>query len=369
MALPIRIFSYQAQLADSLKEQYPGQVFVNIPFQSLRNVPAPERGKFLKWNNAATGLENADGTVNPPAVSLEIVDNFPGGPANNDVVILTKSVGNNSPGVYQYSSADARWNAIVARISVPSFPSGAQLPAVATGQFILTAQHNANPPGLYSASGGVWERIASVYNDQPVRDLITALTGRVTNVEAENPVKTLVLNGSVLTVTFQDNTTQDIQLPAGGAGTGTALATSSIVYGLTASIDDLRGESVASQNLAKTAANTAFTANNSVQNNIGAQGERSSRTADNLSSGSYVNFSAPAAPADKYYNAWITIPSENFTKLKVQVASGDGEGEIESDDWVEGDDVQIDNTTHKLFVRNTEIASGESMAFIFQVFR
>ena len=371
MALPIKIFSYQAQLADSLKAEYPGKVFVNIPVEALRNVPAPAAGKFLKWNNQGTALENADGTVRAPSVAVTVVTDFPGGPADGDVVILTMRQGNNNPGVYQYNSGTGSWVRIVAQVSVPVFPSGSQLPAQVSGQFILTDTHNANTPGLYVADNGVWKQVASDYDDQAVRALITALTGRVGTLEGENPITGLVIAGSVLTITFKDNTRQDLNLPQAGTSEPSTPATETLNFGLTTAIQAVRADNTAGQNLAKTAAETAFNNNNANQDNVAAQGLRSSRVANPLSSGSFVSFNAPAAPANRYYNAWIAVPEANFTALRVLVASGDSSGEDDTDSWIETDNspVIINQVNYKLFVRTTEIKNSESLDFIFQVYR
>ena len=357
MALEIKVFPYQAQLADSVKEQYPGKAFVEIPVESLTNVPAPEANKFLKWNAQGTALENVDGTVNAPSVALTIVGDFPGAPADGDVIILTQAQGNNPPGVYQYSTTAGQWNQIVAKISVPAFPSGVQLPAVATGQFILTQMHNANTPGLYAESGGAWVKIASVYDDQAVRDLITALTGRVTTLEDDNPVTAAAINGQVLTLTFKNATTQDLDLPAGGGAGPSAPLTENIGYGLTAGIADVRADTQQARTEAQNAAQQAFTNNNAGPGNVATQGLRNQRTANPLSGGSLVTFSAPAVPADMYYNPWIIVPNDNLTLFRATVVSGDSAGEDDSDNWTQVGVQNINGTDFMLLVRNTEIES------------
>ena len=365
--VPVRILTYQVELSDSLKAENPGKVVVDIPAEALRNFPAPEGGKYVRWNNAGTALINVDGTGQAPNVPFTFGTAFPGAPAQNDLFVLTQKVGNNEPGVYQYRGS--AWQSVVVRLEVPDFPSGNQLPAVATGQFILNVVHGSNTPGLYTTVNNGWVKVASVYDDTAVRGLITALTGRIDTLEAENPVTNLAINGNDLSVTKKDNSVVDLPLPAGTAQPG-APATETINYGLTASVSALRADTTAGQNEAKTAGETAFNANNSNSANISAQGQRTSRVANPLFSGSYVNFTIPPAPADRYYNPWVAVPSENFTALRAIVASGDGQGEDESSNWVETDnEVVIDSVNYKLFVRDIELASGESLAVIFQVLR
>ena len=369
MAVPVKIFPYQAQLADSVKAENPGKYFVDIPIEALRNMPAPVARKYLRWNSSATAIELVDGTGQAPNVPLSIGNVFPGAPTNNDVFILTARQGNNNPGVYRYNQSV--WEAVVVRVAVPAFPSGNQLPIVIAGQFILSQAQGENTPGLYTARNGEWVKIASVYDDQSVRDMITALTGRVSALEGDNPVVSLQVAGNVLSFTQKDSTTTDLNLPAAGAGQQPAAPSAETInYGLTAGISALRGNNQSAINQAKTAAETAFSQNNSDSANAGVDGLRNSRTANPLASGSYVNFSAPAAPANQYYNPWVAVPEENISLIRVLVAGGSGRGEDDSSEWVETDNlVQIDGTNHKIFVRTTEIASGETLPFILQVLR
>ena len=369
MAVAVKTVPYQIQLSDSEKAENPGSVVVNIPIESLRNVSPPQAGKFLQWNRQGTAIVNADGTGQAPAVPFSVGNDFPGAPAENDLFILTQKSGLSEPGVYIYSGG--AWKAVVANLVVPAFPSGNQLPGVASGQFILTQAHGNNQPGLYAAQNNAWVAIASVYDDQAVRALITALTGRVGTLEADNPIINAVIAGNNLTITFKDNTRQDLPLPAGGGDAApSAPATETVNFGLTTAIQAVRASNTAGQNLAKTAAETAFNNNNANQDNVAAQGLRSSRVANPLASGSYVNFSAPSAPADRFYNAWVAVPSANFSALRVIIASGDSDGDDDTSDWLETDnEVIVNQVSYKLFVKLTEIASDESLACIIQALR
>ena len=408
MPITVKKVDYQLQLSDSVKTQYPNDPIVRLLISQLADVSANIADGHYLVKRAGV----VEGTaVAPGAGGLNSGTAFPVAPADGDIFLLTRAVGQNAVGIYQYSAA--AWIAKLTQVEVEDIPQGAQLPGVVSGLFILTAKHLQNEPGFYATVNNAWQRIAGIYDDTAVRALITALTARVGALEGDNPVTTISIAGTVLTFTQKDGTTTDLDLPSGTGGglasgivfpanpsagdlflltqstaqnavgiyqysagawvsrlSGSATpTTSSIIYGLTAGIDDIRDDSVASANAAQVAALAAFNLNNSDTARASVSGLRLTRVANNLSTGSYVNFSAPAAPAEKYYNPWIVVPAENFTFMRVVILTGEAAGEEDSQDWVEHGEVNIAGSAHKLFVKKTEIESDADIAFSFKIFR
>ena len=224
MPIPVSKINYQIQLSDQVKSNYPGDPVVRLNIQDLLNVTSNLTvGQYLVVSAGPTITT----TAVAPGSGINSGVDFPAAPGVGDIFLLTRASGNNEIGIY--IRAAASWTPLLTQAEDSELPSGVALPAQVAGLFFLTEQNQNNAPGVYAARAGAWAQIAGVYSDTQVRALISALTGRVTTLEGENPVTALALNGSVLTVTKKDNSTEDINLPAGG-GAGQP-ATSSVIYG------------------------------------------------------------------------------------------------------------------------------------------
>ena len=366
MAISIKKVGYQLQLTDAIKAQYPNDPIVRLLLSQLADVANTiDDGHYLvKRNNIIEGT-----AVAPGSGGLNSGSSFPSSPTANDLFLLTRKSGANEIGLYQYQSGS--WVSILSQVEDEDIPQGTQLPAQATGVFILTATHLNNSPGLYASVNNSWQQIASIYSDTAVRALITALTGRVNNLEGDNPVTLLSISGNTLTVTQKDGTTSDLTLPVGGTGgavTPTQPVTTEIIYGLSASIDEIRDNTEASKNLAKAGALLAYQTNNQAEAQTATSGIRNSKTADNIFSGSYINLQAPASPANKYYNAWVIVPTNNLTFLRSVIITGDEAGEDDTTSW-EADESANVGAGMRLYVRTTELESGESLGIEFKAYR
>ena len=363
MPISVRKVNYQLQLSDKTKTDYPGSSIVQLNIQDLLNVADNlPVGQYLVVGAGPTITT----TAVAPGGGLNNGVDFPGAPQNGDIFLLTRQSGQNEIGIY--SRTGGAWVPLLTQAEQSDLPSGIMLPAVVSGLFFLTQNYQNNKPGVYSASGGNWVQIAGVYSDTEVRQLIVALTGRVTTLEGDNPVTTLSLAGSVLTVTKKDGTTEDLNLPA-GQDQPAQPATSTIIYGFTASIEDQRVSSESARNQAGASAITAFNANNQTPANYSASGSRSSRVADNIFSGSYVPFDLPSAPDDRWWNVWLAVPAENITKFSVVSASGDAEGDDDTANWSLAGTVNVNNVLHNVYVRNLELETDDDSSFIFKVYR
>ena len=365
MAIKISKIDYQIQLADSVKTQYPNSPVVLLKIQELSNVADNlVVGQFLR---VAAGNTIESTAVAPGVAGIENGTQFPAGPSLNDIFLLTRAQGNNAIGVYQYQAGG--WTAILTESESATLPSGIQLPAQISGLFFLTTAHLNNTPGVYAEIAGAWVQIAGTYDDTAVRALIAALTGRVGTLEVDNPVISITIAGQVLTLRKKDGTTEDLNLPAAGQAGPSAPVTEDILFGLSAGIAAARDDSQASENAAAAAALAAYTANNQTPAQANASGLNLTRTANPFSGGAYFSVSAPAAPADRYYNPWILIPSLNRSKVKFFDASGPSDGEDDTANWIQGAAQIVNQVSYNFYARTLEIESGETMAFIAQVFR
>ena len=364
MAINVKKYDSQLQLSDSVKAQYPNSPIVLINFKDLLGVPdnLPD-GQYLVAGPGGT----VSSTAVAPGVGIDNGTDFPGAPSAGDIFLLTRAQGNNEVGVYQYTAG--AWSPILTQSEDEDLPTGEQLPAQISGLFFLTATHLNNPPGVYAAIGGAWVRIAGTYSDTAVRALIAALTGRVATLEADNPIISVTLSGQTLTIRKKDGTTEDLNLPAAGQAGPSAPVTEDILFGLSAGIAAARDDSQASETAAAAAALAAYTANNQTPAQANVSGLNLTRTANPFSGGAYFSVSAPAAPADRYYNPWILIPSLNRSKVKFFDASGPSDGEDDTSNWIEGAAQIVNQVSYNFYARTLEIESGETMAFIAQVFR
>ena len=185
---------------------------------------------------------------------------------------------------------------------------------------------NQNPVALVRQGSG------AAYDDTALRALITALTGRVQALES-----------------------------AGGG-------TSDIISGLTASISALRDGTTASKNAAKADALSAYQANNSAPAQAYLRGLSADKTANNIFSGSYVSYVVPAVPNNVYYNPWVVIPVANLSYFRALVLTGDSAGEDDTANWEVSPGVNV-GSGRGLYVRNQELASGETLGFEFKIWR
>lgn len=353
MAIPVKKISAQIQLSDDIKRQYPTDAVVSLLIQQLANVPelTGNANKILGINNEATAIEFIDKPAGAGAATFTLVSDFPGNPANNQLVFLTRARGSNAIGFYQYRVN--QWVALFTQTTDFVLPVGTQLPAVVTNNsiFFLTATHLTNTPGVYYGAAGppqAWVKIASVFDNTAATANLNALTARVVTLEADNPVTTLVLAGNTLTVTKKDGTTEDIALPAGGGGQA-QLAQTAIFYGNTARRAQVDDEDDAESN-AQIEAQNAFN-------------DPTARNAQNvyLQTGGLITITFPA-PAG-YYRPWFAVPIQDINNLRIYSSDNDNENES----WTNQNHT-LNGVVYTVYVRIIEIEQGEDKEWIIKDF-